>query len=198
VSYARHTLALAEIAYSEDEIARRIRELAGELREDLNGERPVLVSILKGSVLFLADLVRALDIECDIDFMSVSTYGGEVGRSGVVRIVKDLEQPIEGRHVVLIEDIVDTGFTLSYLLRTLGTRNPASIRVCTLIDKTVRRIADMEIHHAGFASEEFLIGYGIDFHGRYRNLPYLAAVKDIAALAAAPDSLTSLFQPNNG
>lgn len=183
-----------DVAYSEDEIARRIKDLARELREDLNGERPVLVSILKGSVMFLADLVRALDIECDIDFMSVSTYGGEVGRSGVVRIVKDLEQPIENRHVVLVEDIVDTGFTLSYLLRTLGTRQPASIRVCTLIDKTVRRIADLQIHHVGFTSEDFLIGYGLDFQGRYRNLPYLAAVHDIAALAAAPESLIGLFQ----
>lgn len=183
-----------DVAYSEDEIARRIKDLARELREDLNGERPLLVSILKGSVVFLADLVRALDIECDIDFMSVTAYGDEVGRSGVVRIVKDLEQPIENRHVVLVEDIVDTGFTLSYLLRTLGTRQPASIRVCTLIDKRVRRIADLQIHHVGFTSEDFLIGYGLDFQGRYRNLPYLAAVQDIAALAAAPESLIGLFQ----
>lgn len=191
-------MVLAEIAYSEEEIQNRIRDLAGEIRADLSGERPLLISILKGSVVFLADLVRALDLDCEIDFMSISAYGGEVGRSGVVRIVKDLEQPLEGRRVLLIEDIVDTGFTLSYLLRTLKTRNPAQIQVVALIDKTVRRIADLTIDHVGFNSEEFLIGYGLDFQGRYRNLPYLVAVKDIAALAADPDSLTRLFQPNTG
>lgn len=189
---------LATIAYSREQIQGRIKDLAHELKEDLGGDRPLLVSILKGSVVFLADLVRALDIDCDIDFMSISAYGGEVGRSGVVRIVKDLEQPLDGRRVVLIEDIVDTGFTLSYLLRTLETRNPQSIQVCTLIDKRVRRIADLKVHHMGFVSEDFLIGYGLDFQGRYRNLPFLAAVNDIAALAANPDALIDVFQPNSG
>ena len=189
---------VAEIAYSEDQIQNRIRDLANEIRADLGDDRPLLVSILKGSVVFLADLVRALDIDCDLDFMSISAYGGEVGRSGVVRIVKDLEEPLEGRRVLLIEDIVDTGFTLSYLLRTLQTRNPEQIQVVALIDKTVRRIAELKIDHVGFTSEEFLVGYGLDFQGRYRNLPYLVAVKDIAALAANPDSLTRLFQPNPG
>lgn len=184
----------AEIAYTAAQIEARIDELAKALRRDLGEERPVLISILKGSVVFLADLVRALQIDADIDFMSISSYGGEVGRSGVVRIVKDLDQPIQGRHVVVVEDIVDTGFTLSYLLRTLQTREPASVKVCTLIDKTVRRIADLQIDYSGFESEEFLIGYGLDFQGRYRNLPYLVSVKDIAALAAHPDSLDALFQ----
>ncbi|MGH2812153.1 MAG: hypoxanthine phosphoribosyltransferase [Actinomycetota bacterium] len=191
-------MALAEIAYTRDQIRQRIEELAEEIRSDLNGERPVLVSILKGSVVFLADLVRALKVDADIDFISISSYGGEVGASGVVRIVKDLEDPIEGRHVVLVEDIVDTGFTLSYLLRTLKTQNPASVRVCALIDKTVRRIADPQIDYAGFRSEEFLIGYGLDFQGRYRNLPHLIAVTDIAALAAQPDVLNELFQGSSG
>ena len=191
-------MALARIAYTEEQIRDRISSLAAELRESLSGTRPVLVSILKGSVMFTADLVRALEMEADIDFMSISSYASGTGPSGVVRIVKDLEDPIEGRHVVVIEDIIDTGFTLSYLLRTLETRNPASLRVCTLIDKTVRRIADLQIDHVGFQSEEFLIGYGLDFQGRYRNLPFLAAVTDIAALAAEPDALFSLFQSSGG
>lgn len=191
-------MALARIAYTRDEIDNRITELGAAVRRDLEGKRPLLVSVLKGSVVFLADLVRAIQIEVDVDFIAVSTYGGEVGRSGVVRIIKDLEQPIEGRHVVVVEDIVDTGFTLSYLLRTLETRNPASLRVCSLIDKTVRRIADLTVDYAGFTSEEFLIGYGLDFQGRYRNLPYLVAVDDIAALAAQPDALVDLFQPDPG
>lgn len=189
---------LAKVVYSREQIEQRIKDLADEMRADLAGERPLLISILKGSVVFLADLVRALDIDCDLDFMSISAYGGEVGKSGVVRIVKDLEQPIDGRKVLLIEDIVDTGFTLSYLLRTLQTRNPESIKVCTLIDKQVRRIADLKIDYVGFVSEEFLVGYGLDFQGRYRNLPFLAAVNDIAALAANPDALVPIFQPNAG
>lgn len=182
------------MVYSKEQIAARVKELAATLEQDLSGERPLLISVLKGSVIFLSDLVRALDIDADIDFMSITSYAGSTGPSGVVRIVKDLEDPLEGRHAVVIEDIVDTGFSLSYLLRTLGTRNPRSLRVCALVDKKVRRIADLEVDLAGFTSDEFLVGYGLDFQGRYRNLPYLAAVEDIAALAAQPDALDSLFQ----
>lgn len=191
-------MSLAEIVYSQDQIARRVEELAKQIEEDLGGERPLLISVLKGSVIFLSDLVRALQIDADIDFMSITSYSGGTGPSGVVRIVKDLEDPLEGRHAVVVEDIVDTGFSLSYLLRTLGTRNPKSIKVCALVDKRVRRIADLEVDFAGFTSDDFLVGYGLDFQGRYRNLPYLAAVSDIAALAARPDALDSLFQASPG
>lgn len=187
-------MSLAEIVYSAKQIASRVKELAGELEEDLKGERPLLISVLKGSVIFLSDLVRSLKIDADIDFMSITSYSGGTGPSGVVRIVKDLEDPIQGRAAVVVEDIVDTGFSLSYLLRTLETRNPRSIKVCALVDKRVRRIADLEVDYSGFTSDEFLVGYGLDFQGRYRNLPYLAAINDIAGLAAQPDALDSLFQ----
>jgi hypoxanthine phosphoribosyltransferase len=185
---------LYEILYTREQIHQRVGELAATIREDLASSSPLLVSVLKGSVMFLADLVRALEIDLEVDFMSISSYGAEVGRSGVVRIIKDLEQPLEGRHVIVVEDVVDTGFSLSYLLRTLKTRNPGSLKVCTLIDKTIRRIAELEVHYAGFTSDDFLIGYGLDFMGRYRNLPYIAAVKNLAALAADPDALNSLFE----
>lgn len=184
---------LFEIAYTEEEIRQRVGELGQQLREDLQGKRPLLVSVLKGSVMFLADLVREMNMDPDIDFMSISSYS-QGGASGVVRIVKDLEEPLEGRDVIVVEDIVDTGFTLSYLLRVLGTRNPSSLSVCTLVDKKVRRIADLEVEYSGFDSEEFLIGYGLDFRGRYRNLSYLVAVRDIEAVASDPASLEALFQ----
>jgi hypoxanthine phosphoribosyltransferase len=189
---------LVEVLFTAEQIQDRVRELAAALREELEGERPVLISVLKGSVMFLADLVRALGVEADIDFMSISAYPGHSGsgtETGVVRIVKDLEEPLEDRHVVVVEDIVDTGLTLSYLLRTLQTRGPRSLRVCTLVDKAVRRIADLEVDLVGFESEEFLIGYGLDFQGRYRNLPYLMAVKNLAALAADPEALEWVFDP---
>lgn len=169
-------------------------ELAEAIRTDLAGERPLLVSVLQGSVIFLADLVRALDMDCDVDFLSVSSYPGEFQTGGVVRIIKDLEEVLQDRHVVLVEDIVDTGLTLAFLLRTLQTRNPKSITVCTLVDKPVRRIAQPPIHHIGFESDRYLIGYGLDFQGLYRNLPYLAAVDDVAALAAQPRLLEPLFE----
>lgn len=187
-------MALAEILYQREEIRARVTELAGEISLDLQGERPVLVSVLKGSVIFLSDLMRALSSDADIDFMSISSYSAGTTPSGVVRIVKDLEQPIESRRVIVVEDMVDTGFSLSYLLRILGTRGPSKIQVCSLVDKTARRIADLEVEFAGFRTDEFLIGYGLDFQGRYRNLPYLARVTDISALAAKPDALISLFE----
>lgn len=152
-----------------------------------------MVSVLQGSVIFLADLVRAIDVDCDIDFLSVSSYPGQLQTGGVVRIIKDLEIVLEDRHVILVEDIIDTGLTLAFLLRTLSTRNPSSIKVCTLIDKPVRRIAQPPIHHVGFESDRYLIGYGLDFQGLYRNLPYLAAVEDVGALAARPRILEPLF-----
>lgn len=152
-----------------------------------------MVSVLQGSVIFLSDLVRALDVDCDIDFLSVSSYAGGLKAGGVVRIIKDLEVVLEGRRVILVEDVVDTGLTVAFLLKTLETRDPRSIQVCTLIDKPLLRIAQPPIHHVGFESDRFLIGYGLDFQGLYRNLPYLAAVDDVPALAAEPRSLEALY-----
>ncbi|MGH2732963.1 MAG: hypoxanthine phosphoribosyltransferase [Actinomycetota bacterium] len=182
-------MAIAEIAYTAEQIRARIAELAEELRTDLQGDRPLLISVLKGSVIFLADLIRHLDLEPEVDFMSISSYGGGRSDTGVARIVKDLEEPLAGRNVVLVEDIVDTGLSLSYLVRTLHTRGPATLKVCTLIDKSVRRIVDVQVDYRGFTSEKFLIGYGLDFQGHYRNLPYLMAVNDVATLAARPQVL---------
>lgn len=186
-------VAIAEIAFSQEQISRRVRQLAKVIRSDLAGRRPLLVSVLQGSVVFLADLVRALELDCDIDFLSVSSYPGEYQTGGVVRIIKDLEIVLEDRHVVLIEDIVDTGLTLAFLLKTLKARDPKEIKVCTLVDKPVRRIAQPPIDYIGFQSDRFLIGYGLDFQGLYRNLPYLAAVNDVPALAAEPRLLEPLF-----
>jgi len=184
-------MALAEILYTAEQIRSRVGELAEAVAADLDGlgeERPLLISVLKGSVIFLADLVRRLPIDTEVDFMSISRYSANPD-SGVVRIVKDLEQPLQGRHVVVVEDIVDTGLSLSYLLRNLATRDPASLRVCTLVDKRVLRIAELPVDYVGFETREFLIGYGLDIAGRYRNLPYLMAVSDPSRLAASPDAL---------
>ena len=166
-------MALADVLYTAEQIQSRVGELATAVAADLGGlgeERPLLISVLKGSVIFLADLVRRLPIDTDVDFMSISKYSADPD-SGVVRIVKDLEQPLQGRHVVVVEDIVDTGLSLSYLLRNLRTRDPASLRVCTLVDKRVLRIAELHVDYVGFETREFLIGYGLDIAGRYRNLP---------------------------
>lgn len=186
-------MATAEIVYTKAQIEERVGQLAAELEESLEGNRPLLISVLKGSVIFFSDLVRCLEIEPDIDFISISSYQAHGGKSGVVRIVKDLEEPIEGRDVVVVEDIVDTGLSLSYLLRTLETRNPASIRVCSLIDKDVMRIAELEVDLAGFQTTDFLVGYGLDFKGRYRNLPFIASLANVATLPARPEGLEWLF-----
>ncbi len=189
-------MALAEIVHTSSEIDQRVRTLAAELEASLKGSRPLLISVLKGSVIFLADLARHLTIEPDIDFISISSYQAEKKgeRSGVVRIVKDLEEPLEGRDVVLVEDILDTGLSLSYLLRSLETRNPSSVKVCTLVDKNVRRIVDLEADYVGFETEDYLIGYGLDFKGRYRNLPFIAALADVSALPPKPEGLEWLFR----
>jgi len=152
-----------------------------------------MVAVLRESVIFLADLVRAMRVDCDVDFLSLSAYSGHNSPSGVVRVIKDTELPLEKRHVVLVEDVVDTGLSLAFLMRTLEERHPKALKVCTLVDKPARRIAQPPIHYWGFRTDEFLVGYGLDFRGLYRNLPFMAGVSNLAALAAEPTALLDLY-----
>jgi hypoxanthine phosphoribosyltransferase len=182
-------------------LATRITELAGEIAAAApGGDHPlVLVSVLKGSTLFTADLVRALEIDVEIEFMSISTYGQGYQQSGVVRIVKDLDCSISGRDVLIVEDIVDTGLTLNYLRKTLGQRGPSSLSAVTLLDKSARRIVPVALEHAGFdIPDVFVVGYGLDFQGRYRNLPDVLAVTDLPRLANDPLALGHGLWPRNG
>jgi hypoxanthine phosphoribosyltransferase len=183
---------IATVLYTEEEIQRRVRELGAALTREYRGRSPVLVSVLKGAVMFVSDLIRAIDLPVRVDFMSISRYGESA--SGVVRVLKDLDQDIGGEDVVVVEDIIDTGLTLSYLLSILGAREPASIQVCTLLDKSVRRIAPLDIPFAGFdCPDRFVIGYGLDYEERYRNLPFIVAVENQPALAENPDALLPLL-----
>jgi hypoxanthine phosphoribosyltransferase len=170
---------VGEILVQRDELAHRIRELGAQISADYRERELFLVGVLKGAVFFLSDLMRHLEVECQVDFMAVASYGSSTDSSGVVRILKDLDAPIEGRQVLVVEDIVDSGLTLSYLLRTLGARNPASLEVCALLTKPERRKVDLPIRYVGFEiPNRFAIGYGLDHGERYRNLPYVAALAD--------------------
>jgi hypoxanthine phosphoribosyltransferase len=179
---------VVEPLISTGELRTRVGQLAGEVRATFDGnDIPILISILKGSTLFLADLARAMDITLEVDFMSISSYAGSQGGSGVVRIVKDLDTDISDRDVLIVEDIVDTGFTLTYLRRTLGQRGPRTLQTVTLLDKAARRIVPVPLEHKGFEIPDvFVLGYGMDFQGRYRNVPEILAVKDLARLANDP------------
>lgn len=159
-------------------VQRRVAELGRYIDDRYAGEDLLLVAVLKGSVVFMADLMRAITIPHEIDFMATSSYGAEVQSSGVVRILKDLNKPIEGRHVLLVEDIIDSGHTLAYLTRILAARNPASLRIVTLLDKPSRREVEIAVDWTGFAiPNEFVIGYGLDYDEKYRNLPYIGVLK---------------------
>jgi hypoxanthine phosphoribosyltransferase len=161
-----------------EEIEEKVRELGERITEDYHDEDLLLVGILRGAVVFLSDLMRSLELSCEIDFMDVSSYGAETTTSGVVRILKDLEEDITDRHVLIIEDIIDTGLTLSYLTRILGARKPASLEICTLLSKPSRRSVDLDVKYLGFeVPDEFVVGYGIDFAGRYRNLRDIRVLK---------------------
>ena len=180
----------ASVLFGREDIRRRIEELGRTITGDYEGRAPVLISVLKGGSVFLADLIRSVDLPLSIDYMSISRYGGAAESMGRVRIVKDLEDDVGGRDVLIVEDIVDTGLTLGYLISVLESREPASVRVCTLLDKTVRRIAPIEIDYRGFECPDvFVVGYGLDFRERYRNIPDLLAVQDVSVLAADPDAL---------
>jgi hypoxanthine phosphoribosyltransferase len=171
--------AIGEILVGADELERRVVALGAEISADYEGKDLVMIGVLKGAVLFLADLMRSLEVPCEIDFIAVSSYGSSTDSSGVVRILKDLDASIEGRDVLLIEDIVDSGLTLHYLLKSLRARNPRSLEVCALLTKPERRRVDLPIRYVGFEIEnKFAIGYGLDHGQRYRNLRYVAALQE--------------------
>ena len=173
--------AIGKVLVQPDELAHRVRALGQQISEDYKGKDLFLVGVLKGAVFFLSDLMRHLNVPCEVDFMAVASYGSSTDSSGVVRILKDLDAPIEGREVLIVEDIVDSGLTLSYLLRTLNARNPASLEVCALLTKPERRKVDLPIRYVGFEiPNQFAIGYGLDHAERYRNLPYVAVLADPA------------------
>jgi hypoxanthine phosphoribosyltransferase len=170
---------IGEILVQQDELQHRVRELAVEISRDYEGRHLFLVGVLKGAVFFLSDLMRHLAVPCEVDFMAVSSYGSSTDSSGVVRILKDLDAPIEGREVLIVEDIVDSGLTLSYLLRTLKARDPASLEVCALLTKPERRKVDLPIKYVGFEiPNRFAIGYGLDHGERFRNLPFVAVLQE--------------------
>jgi hypoxanthine phosphoribosyltransferase len=159
------------------DLTARVSELGRQIRGDYAGRTPMLVGVLKGAVVFLADLMRAIDAPCECDFIALSSYGASTRSSGIVELTKDLSVPIEGRDVLIVEDIVDTGRTLAYLQRNLETRQPGTLRVCTLLDKVSRREVPVSLDYVGFTiPDEFVVGYGLDFAGLYRNLPYLAVL----------------------
>jgi hypoxanthine phosphoribosyltransferase len=167
-----------EVLITSSEIQEKVRELGELITEDYQGERPLLVGVLRGAVIVLGDLMRNIDLPCEIDFMEVSSYGAGTSSSGVVRILKDLEEDITGRHVLIVEDIVDTGLTLSYLERSLLTRKPASLEICALLTKPSRRRVELDIKYLGFeVPDEFVVGYGLDYAGAYRNLPDICVLK---------------------
>ena len=174
---ARTDDAIGEVLVAEDELARRIAELGAEVSRDYAGKDLILLGILKGAVLFLSDLLRHIEIPAEVDFMAVSSYGSATKSSGVVQILKDLEEPIQGRDVLIVEDIVDTGLTLRYLLGILEDRGPRSIEVCTLLSKPAARVVDVPVRYAGFEiPNAFVVGYGMDYQQRYRGLPYVAVL----------------------
>lgn len=173
---------LREVLYDTDTIARRVVELGRRIQTDYADKEPVLLGILKGSYPFLADLARSINLSVTIDFMAVSSYGVGTKSSGVVRILKDLDRSIEGRHVIIVEDIIDTGLTLHYLRENLRGRGPASVELCALLDKKAVRkgkeLEDMKARYVGFeCPDEFVVGYGLDYKGRYRNLPFIGVLR---------------------
>ncbi len=166
------------IMFSKEQIEKRIAELAAQLDREYAGKNPLMVGILKGSVMFYADLLRAMTIPVEMDFMAISSYGAGAKSSGEVKLIKDLDRKIEGRHVIIVEDIIDSGYTLSYLKRMLYSRKPDSVKICALLDKYSRRVVPIEADYKGFDCEdEFVVGFGLDYAERYRNLPYIGILK---------------------
>jgi hypoxanthine phosphoribosyltransferase len=170
---------IGEALVTQEDLERRVRELGEQISRDYDGKDLFLVGVLKGAVFFLSDLMRAIEVPCEVDFMAVASYGSSTDSSGVVRILKDLDATIEGKDVLIVEDIIDSGLTLSYLLRTLRAREPRSLEVCALLTKPERREVDLPIRYTGFEiPNKFVIGYGLDHAERYRNLPYVAVLQE--------------------
>lgn len=166
------------VLFTEEELKNRVAEIAAQIDKDYEGKEPVIISVLRGSFVFMADLVRQIHVPCTVDFMAVSSYGSGTSSSGQVKIVKDLSEQIEGKDLIVVEDILDSGNTLSYLLKILENRHPASIRLCTLLDKPERRVKPVKVHYSGFTiPDAFVVGYGLDYAEKYRNLPYIGILK---------------------
>ena len=167
-----------EVLISSEEIAEKVREIGAGISGDYRGEKPLLVGILRGAVVVMSDLMRNIDLQCELDFMDISSYGTGTSSSGVVRILKDLEEDITGRHVLIVEYIIDTGLTLSYLRRSLLARKPASLEICSLLSKPSRRRVELDVKYLGFeVPDEFVVGYGLDYAGAYRNLPDICVLR---------------------
>jgi hypoxanthine phosphoribosyltransferase len=179
VSQTELEAAVGEILIDEDALSSRVAELGAEVSADYQGRDLLLIGVLKGAVFFMADLMRHVTVPCEVDFMAISSYGDSTDSSGIVRILKDLDINIEGRDVLVVEDIIDSGLTLSYLMRNLESREPASLEVCALMTKPARREIDVPVRYIGFEiPNRFVVGYGLDFGERYRNLPYVAVLSD--------------------
>ena len=170
-------MATIDVMISEEEIANKVKELAKQIEKDYEGEQLLVVGILKGASVFVSDLIRKIDLDVNIEFMSVSSYGNGTESSGTVRILKDLDVDIAGKNVLIVEDIIDSGLTLSNLVKELKIRNPKSLKLCTLLDKPQRRTSNIPVDYVGFVIEDkFIVGYGIDWAEKYRNLPYIGSV----------------------
>lgn len=167
-----------ETLISEQDIQRRIEELGAQISKDYDGKEIIMLCVLKGGVMFMTDLAKRITVPMKMDFMAVSSYGDDYKSSGIVKILKDLDEPIDGKHILIVEDIIDSGRTLSYLKNILEGRNPSSVKICTLLDKPDQRVVDVEVDYVGFTiPDSFVIGYGLDYHQLYRNLPYIAINK---------------------
>lgn len=185
---------IQQVLLTQDQITTRVEELAAQISRDYAHRPPLLVSVLKGAVYFLTDLTRRLSMPVQIDFMAITSYGSARAQSGVVRLIKDLDVEITGRHVLLVEDIIDTGLTAGYLLRLLQARSPASLQICTLLDRPYRRILDtLEIAYRGFEiPDRFVVGYGLDFQEQYRNLPFIGVLREDILSGAVPPAGVAL------
>lgn len=170
---------IKKILIEEKELQAKVAELGAKITGDYKDKDLLIVCVLKGAVVFVSDLIRKIDLPLDIDFMAISSYGANTKSSGVVRILKDLNMSIEGKHVLIVEDIIDSGLTLAYLMENLKSRGPASVEICTILDKIERRTIDLDIKYTGFqVPDEFVVGYGLDYAEKYRNLPYIAVLKE--------------------
>lgn len=170
---------IKKILIEEEELQAKVAELGALITRDYKGKNLLIICVLKGAVIFTSDLIRKIDLPLDIDFMAISSYGANTKSSGVVRILKDLDMSIEGKDVLIVEDIIDSGLTLAYLVENLKSRGPESVEICTILDKKERRTIDLDIKYTGFVvPDEFVVGYGLDYAEKYRNLPYIAVLKE--------------------